>query len=314
VFGSSSRVPVARWRRGQLVEVRSLTEILATLDAEDRFEGLPFMLEMARHCGQRFRIYRRADKVCLDGQSLRRLRNSVLLEGIRCDGASHDGCQRGCLILWKTAWLRAVPASEAEGPGTAAAAETPGTRLVPQRNGRYYCQATELVGATAPMSRVDVWCLWQDFWNGEATLLRVLRVIWCTLRRKLPRRLGRRPAGHTKISPQGELGLNPGDWVEVKSRREIEATLTTDGKNRGLSFETEMLEHCGRRYRVAFPLRKIISQDSGTMIQLHGTVVLDGVTCQGTCARNCPRSNHHYWREVWLRRAAAGTESARPCE
>ena len=63
-----------------------------------------------------------------------------------------------------------------------------------------------------------------------------------------------------------------------------------------------MVEHCGRRYRVAFPLRKIISQQTGEMIELDGTVVLEGVACQGTCARNCPRNNYFYWREIWLRK------------
>jgi hypothetical protein len=292
----------AAWHQGQLVEIRSLAEILATLDAENKLEGLPFMQEMAQYCGTRLRIHRRADKVCMDGQSLRRLHNSVLLQGSRCDGASHDDCQRGCLMLWKTAWLKLV--SEAEGAGRRDAS-TPGAaadRLSSKRNGHHCCQATELLTATSPLSRWNVWCLWQDFWNGEATLLRLARVVWCTVRTKLPGRWGRRPVGRNTVSPKGHLGLQAGDLVEVKSRAEIEATLTAEGKNRGLSFEAEMVEHCGRRYRVAFPLRQIISQQTGEMLHLEDTVVLEGVTCQGTCARNCPRNNYFYWREIWLRR------------
>ena len=124
----------------------------------------------------------------------------------------------------------------------------------------------------------------------------------CTARRKLPRLFGRGPAGSLAKSPVGELGLKPGELVEIKGPEEIQATLTAEGKNRGLSFEMEMLRHCGRRYRVAFPLRKIISEQTGEMIHLNDTVVLDGVTCEGTCSGNCPRANHFYWREIWLKR------------
>src|SRR5262245_21844473 len=50
--------------RGDLGEVRSAGEILATLDAQGEMAGLPFMPEMAAHCGRRFRVDRRADRIC----------------------------------------------------------------------------------------------------------------------------------------------------------------------------------------------------------------------------------------------------------
>ena len=34
--------------------------------------------------------------------------NAVHLEGLRCDGAGHDGCQAGCLLFWKESWLKRV--------------------------------------------------------------------------------------------------------------------------------------------------------------------------------------------------------------
>jgi hypothetical protein len=66
-----------------------------------------------------------------------------------------------------------------------------------------------------------------------------------------------------------------------------------------------MLEHCGRRYQVGATLEKIISEQTGEMVPLRNTVILDGVTCQGHCAQNCPRNNYLYWREIWLKRVAA---------
>jgi hypothetical protein len=290
-------------RRGDVVEVRSLDEIRATLDAEGKLDDMPFMPEMGRYCGQRFRVYRRADKTCVEGYHPRRLRHTVFLEGLRCDGASHDGCQRGCLIFWKTAWLKALPPGTVAPTTAGAGGPVANTLVLPTtRDGRYYCQSTELAAATAPISRWDVTAYFGDLFTGEATVREVARVIGRMVANKIRRIVGRRPGRPQPECPGSELGLAPGEWVEVKTRAEIEATLNQDGKNRGLSFEQEMFDHCGRRYRVAFPIRQIVSEESGKMILLKNTVVLEGVTCLGTCAKNCPRSNHLYWREIWLKR------------
>ena len=48
-------------RPGDLVEVRSEAEILATLDANGRLDNLPFMPEMLAHCGRQYRVEKRAD-------------------------------------------------------------------------------------------------------------------------------------------------------------------------------------------------------------------------------------------------------------
>jgi hypothetical protein len=66
---------------GELVEVRSEPEILATLDAEGRLDGLPFMPEMLQYCGQRFRVFKSAHKTCdtIEKTGGRRMRNAVHL-------------------------------------------------------------------------------------------------------------------------------------------------------------------------------------------------------------------------------------------
>ena len=102
-----------RLTHGQLVEVRSAQEITATLDADGKLDGVPFMPEMAIHCGRAFRIFRRADITCVEGHGLRRMNSTVFLEDVRCDGSAHDGCQRSCLIFWKEAWLKPVEIADA---------------------------------------------------------------------------------------------------------------------------------------------------------------------------------------------------------
>jgi len=110
--GSRQNGP-ADFRRGQSVTVRSLSEILATLDADAKLEGMPFMPEMVPLCGKTFRVHRRAERTCVEGVGIRSMQNAVFLEGLRCDGSSHGGCQRGCLFFWKDAWLK--PAASGAG-------------------------------------------------------------------------------------------------------------------------------------------------------------------------------------------------------
>lgn len=53
---SSTEYDILNLRVGELVEVRSEAEILATLDENGELENLPFMPEMLQFCGQRFRV------------------------------------------------------------------------------------------------------------------------------------------------------------------------------------------------------------------------------------------------------------------
>src|SRR3954449_2660500 len=101
-------------RVGELVRVRSAEEILATLDERGALDSLPFMPEMLPFCGKEFRVDRRATKACdtIDWSALRRMENAVHLEQLRCDGSAHGGCQAGCLLYWKEAWLRRAPAGD----------------------------------------------------------------------------------------------------------------------------------------------------------------------------------------------------------
>ena len=100
---------------GAWVEVLPAAEIVRTLDGNQALEGLPFMPEMLHHCGQRYRVALRAERTCINPPEVpfRRLRDAVVLEGLRCDGSLHGGCELGCMFLWKEAWLRRIPADGA---------------------------------------------------------------------------------------------------------------------------------------------------------------------------------------------------------
>jgi hypothetical protein len=319
---------------GDVVEVRSEAEILATLDEHGAYESLPFMPEMLRFCGQRLTVYKVAHKVC-DTQTrtgMRRMENAVHLTGARCDGSGHDGCQAACLIYWKTAWLRKVDPADADRPVPDST-----TRLVPDPahdrllplltiNGRragddgtvgYRCQATELLRA-APTSLPlrDLSQFVRDVRSGNAGLGWTIRAIFVALYnraqgaslRRMPRRLRWRAGRHwgfvtgtaTK-TPDARTGLQPGDVVRVRSKGEIAATLNAELLNRGLGFDGEMGRFCGHIGRVERRVNRIIDERTGRMLEMRNPcIVLEDVVCEGAYNVSCPRAITPYWREIWL--------------
>lgn len=96
---------------GEWVEVRSVKEIFATLDAQGKLRGLRFTPEMEKFCGKQFRVYKILGKIILEATGeLRKIRTpTVLLEGIFCDGSAHGDCDRSCFCFWREQWLRRVP-------------------------------------------------------------------------------------------------------------------------------------------------------------------------------------------------------------
>ena len=104
---------------GELAEVKTEEEIRATLDADGRNHGLLWMRGMDRYCGKRCRVFRRVNTILLEstGQQ-RKMKNTVLLEGLTCDGSDFFGCDRSCFYYWREAWLRRVPDGDRTDRGT----------------------------------------------------------------------------------------------------------------------------------------------------------------------------------------------------
>ena len=341
--GSNSR-PSATLdlRVGDLVEVKSQAEVLATLNQNGALDALPFMPEMLRFCGQRFRVIRTAHKTCdtIDKTGGRRMLDTVHLEGLRCDGEAHGGCQAGCLFFWKVAWLKRVDDNRPPGPGSATPPTHGGcdleallasTRVTSaDREERFVCQTTELLRATTPLHWWDVRQYVWDLRSGNVGPLEVARglvvsaistilhhvrnlpggyrLIRLVTRRgrglwQIPRVEGRILSGPT---PRGTLGLKAGDRVRVKSQRAIEDTLNQTAKNRGLWFDAEMLKYCGEEFTVLRRVERIIEEKTGRMLHLpNDCIMLEDVVCCGHFTEKrlfCPRMMPQYWREAWLER------------
>jgi hypothetical protein len=90
-----------------LVRVRPLREVEATLDGNRQLRGCTFLPEMAEYCGTTQRILNRMDRF-VDERDLRVKKSNgiVLLEGVLCRGASESvSCDRYCHLLWREEWL-----------------------------------------------------------------------------------------------------------------------------------------------------------------------------------------------------------------
>lgn len=298
--------------RGQIVEVRSAREIAATLDVDGKLDGLTFMPEMALFCGKRFRVDRRADITCVEGHGLRRLQDTVFLEDVRCDGSAHDGCERRCLVFWKEAWLKPIEAVDKPSivPLQTEPAVTNLLKNLPtHREDRYLCQSTELATATTDLPSWNILPFISQIRDGELSLKRFTQIIALAVFNLIRKSLGYKDVGQLtggkSRSSKNDLKLQPGEWVRIKSREEIERTLNLAGRNRGLLFETEMTEYAGRCFQMDVPVTRMIHEETGRMIPLTKTVALKRLTCRGLCAKNCPRNNYWFWREDWLERVSS---------
>lgn len=322
------RWTLSRFRAGSIVEVRSKEEILSTLDEHGCVDGLPFMPEMFTFCGQRLHVRAVAHKTCETVHKTwqgRRLRDTVHLADLRCDGSAHGGCQAACTLFWKDVWLKS--AGDEVQPAQVAITLRPPTACseaqlltnaqsppnAPGAEPIYSCQATRLYDATEPLAWWDLQQYIFDVLTGNHSVKQVARKLWLATLRAFLRQtpLGWRavkafrdwnhvwltglptPSVVGKINPSmktptGRLDLKPGESVRIKSQAEIEETLDQRGLNRGLSFDpNEMAQYCGRMVRVKSSVSKIIEESTGKMLHMkQPCIMLEGVVCN---SENSPR-------------------------
>lgn len=181
-------------RAGDWVEVRSKEEILRSLDANGRLNGLPFMPQMLEYCGRRFRVYKSAHKTCdtVNWTGGRSLPDGVHLENLRCNGEAYGGCQADCLLFWNATWLKPLA------DGSSTESDKPSDELMRQserasgcseeavwagrfakdqgaeKGPKYSCQATDLPIFTTPLPWWDARQYVKDYTSGNVSLGRLL--------------------------------------------------------------------------------------------------------------------------------------------
>jgi hypothetical protein len=310
---------------GQLVQVRTKEEILRTLGANGRLEEMPFMPEMLEHCGKILRVGKRAHKTCDPALGIggRKMPNTVHLENVRCNGSAHDGCEAGCLIFWKEAWLKPVgetsvapgelPSRGGECVGCTEEVLHTSIRQPPapgELEPTYVCQNTQVKFATQPLRWWDIRQYVEDYKSGNVRLSELagglLYSSWRTVAEagvgvgsamrwiydQFQRAIGEspyplRPYGVRKGCPvpKSQSDLRVGERVRVKPYSEIVKTLDCNYRNRGLYFDPEMVPFTEREYEVERRQKQIIDESSCKMIRFKtDAIVLKDVVCEARYA------------------------------
>jgi hypothetical protein len=321
---------------GDWVEVRSAEEILASLDDRGTFESLPFMPEMLPFIGKRFRVAKRVTKTCdtIDKSGFRRMKDTVLLEGLRCNGSAHGGCQAGCMLFWKEQWLKPLSngvVSDADknkqsAPDMIIASFDQASKVLEERTRTatiarsgdgdkeptYMCLITEMKRASLPLAWWDLSHFVADVRYGNRRWGEVVRILLLRLFNWFQAKRGGAAypymeGGNLKKTPNNDLKLQPGALVRIKGPGEIMETLDSSCKTRGLRFDVGMFRYCGGQYRVAVRGRRLIDQKTGKMIYMSDEspcIMLENVVCHGDFMQFCPRNEYLFWREAWLERVS----------
>jgi len=108
--------------------------------------------------------------------------------------------------------------------------------------------------------------------------------------------------------------IKAGDWVEVRSKDEILATLDKQGRLDGMPFMPQMFHYCGKRSKVY----KRAHKTCDTIVHnwdSPGRQLADGIhlnlRCDGKAYGGCQAACLIYWKEAWLKPV---DEAERPAE
>ena len=283
-------------RSGDRVALRSPEEILATLDDTGCLAGMPFMPEMLRFFGRSFVVDGQVRRACdtVNYTGVRELRDTVLLDDLRCDGSAHAQCGAQCRIYWNEAWLR--PAGENATVNEAALRHLErfvGERVHARDSTRHVptfrCQATELLRSSELVPGWSARSFLRELTSGNVGPGRFLGVATRIVVEKIGRRLkllSNNPFRPSEVGGSSYVATEPqrfapGELVQIRTKCEIGETLGENGKNRGLWFDREMVPYCGHTARVKAKVERFIDESGRPMVELASDCyILDGVVCK----------------------------------
>jgi len=299
--------------------------------------------EMLPFCGKRFRVIGERTKRCdtINNAGLRRLKDCVHLEDLRCGGRSPWADARlGAYSFWKEAWLK-----------TSSGTAYPQNRTIGFRRERHPLPISKLMEKTrkrrrrkhlrmcatparqqncsgqqprSPSARARPLPL--DLWR-EMCPSGVLRaMLFCGLSEvDSNRRLSHLVVGYDRVHQLTGAPHTPTDRERSlrlhghaqpsarrigssKSQEEILKTVDTRNRNRGLYSTSRWSDFAGGKVpRVAKKWKKIINERTGKMIRFSDSpVMLEGVTCRSEVSEGklfLPSEYSFLLGEVWLQRA-----------
>ncbi|MFA5308524.1 MAG: hypothetical protein WC370_03440 [Dehalococcoidales bacterium] len=98
------------FKPGDMVRVKTLEEIKATLDVWNEYRGCMFMDAMAEFCGTTQRVLHPVERFVDERDYLvKKAKGVVLIEGLICHGTpSYGRCDRACYYFWRNEWLEKI--------------------------------------------------------------------------------------------------------------------------------------------------------------------------------------------------------------
>jgi hypothetical protein len=106
--------------------------------------------------------------------------------------------------------------------------------------------------------------------------------------------------------------FSAGEWVEVRSKEEILATLGQGAELEGLPFMPEMFQFCGQRFRVSKRAHKTCDPPNGLQgRRMLRAVHLEDVRCDGAAHAGCQAACLIFWKDAWLKLADGAGRDAR---
>jgi len=138
-FGTLSKTPtgVLNLQPGEYVRIKSFDEILATLNARNRNQGLYFDGEMVQFCGGVYRVQSRVKQILNEktGRMMHFSNPCIILQDVYCRGELSEDrlfCPRAIYPYWREIWLERVDVPANTEPKRSTVVAAPSLNAVPQ--------------------------------------------------------------------------------------------------------------------------------------------------------------------------------------
>lgn len=115
-------VEIGELKPGAWVRIRSYSELLATVNAENKNRGLSLDAEHVPYCGKEVAVRSLVNQIIDEhtGYMIRFKSPAIILDGVYCEGAHSDGrmfCPRSFFPYWRPVWLTPMSEQAAACPG-----------------------------------------------------------------------------------------------------------------------------------------------------------------------------------------------------
>ncbi len=95
--------------------------------------------------------------------------------------------------------------------------------------------------------------------------------------------------------------LQVGNWVEVRSKEEILATLDKQGRLEGLPFTPQMFHYCGKKFQVYKSAHKTCDWVYTAKSRSLPNGIHLNTRCDGAAYGGCQTACLLYWKDAWLK-------------